>query len=66
MSLSLRSRLHRDECGAVSLETVLVIGAITLPTLIFVLKFGWPKVREFFNEGLNSLESASDKAANGQ
>ena len=42
-------RVHHDEEGAVSLETVLIIGAIALPVLIFLLTVGWPKVKSFFN-----------------
>src|SRR5438270_468124 len=34
-------KVHRDERGAVSLETILIIGAIALPILIFVVKYGW-------------------------
>ena len=33
-------RVHRDERGAVSLETILIIAAIALPILIFILKIG--------------------------
>lgn len=37
-ALALLKQMHRDERGAVSLETVLIVGAIALPILIFVLK----------------------------
>jgi Flp pilus assembly pilin Flp len=60
---SLRSRLHRDERGAVSLETILIVGAIALPVLIFLIKFGWPRIRDYFSRGLENLEEASDAAA---
>ena len=53
MTCSLRevlSELHRDEKGAVSLETVLIIGAIALPILIFLIKVGWPMVKAFFTQ----------------
>jgi len=59
-------RLHRNEAGAVSLETILVSGAIALPILIFVLKFGWPKVREYFFTGLDNLGSESRKLTDNQ
>ena len=59
-------RIHRNEAGAVSLETILVIGAIALPILIFVLKFGWPKVREYFFTGLDNLGSESKKVTDNQ
>jgi Flp pilus assembly pilin Flp len=49
-------RVHRDEAGAVSLETLLIVGAIALPILIFLLKVGWPRVKDYFNQGLQDLE----------
>ncbi len=55
-------RIHRDEDGAVSLETVLIIGAIALPILIFLIKFGWPRVKAYFNKGLNELEEGGNVA----
>jgi len=57
-------KLHRNERGAVSLETILIIGAIAIPILIFLLKFGWPRVRDYFYEGLEDLEEASDDVGN--
>jgi Flp pilus assembly pilin Flp len=53
-------QLHRDERGAVSLETILIIGAIALPILIFLIKVGWPRVRDYFFQGIEELESESD------
>ena len=52
--VGLLSRLHRDQRGAVSLETILIVAAIALPILIFILKFGWPKIRDYFNTGTAS------------
>ncbi len=63
---SLLKRIHRNEDGAVSLETILIIGAIALPILIFILKYGWPKVREFFATNVDTLGSESNKLTNGQ
>ena len=37
---NLLKRIHRDDKGAVSIETILIIAAITIPILIFILKFG--------------------------
>lgn len=54
-------RIHKDERGAVSLETVLIIGAIALPVLIFLLKIGWPKVKGYFNSGLKDLEEGLEQ-----
>ncbi len=50
-------KVHEDEEGAVSLETILIIGAIALPILIFLIKVGWPKIKGYFNQGLNDLGS---------
>ena len=58
-------RLHGDERGAVTLETILIIGAIALPILIFLLKFGWPKVRNYFDSGMRDLDNESNRIKNG-
>ena len=59
-------RVHNDEKGAVSIETILIIAAISLPILFFILKFGWPKVKEFFNDGMTQLETGADETRDGQ
>jgi len=58
-------RLHGDQRGSVSLETILIIGAIALPILIFLLKFGWPRVKSYFNNGMRDLETEADRTKNG-
>ena len=50
-------QIHEDERGAVSLETILIVGAIALPILIFLIKVGWPRVKDYFNQGLEDLEA---------
>jgi len=55
----LASRLHRDERGGVSIETVLIIAAIALPILIFLIKVGWPRMQAFFNSGMQNLEDGA-------
>ena len=40
-----------------SLETVLIVGAIALPILIFVIKVGWPAIKTYFNTGLQDLQN---------
>lgn len=57
--------VHRDQRGAISLETVLIIGAIALPILIFLLKYGWPKIKNYFNKGMQNLETESDRVQQG-
>ena len=49
--LNLLRKIHEDEDGAISLETVLIIGAIALPILIFLLKVGWPTVKQVLQPG---------------
>jgi len=60
--LDLLRKIHEDENGAISLETVLIIGAIALPILIFLLKVGWPMVKQFFNQGVEDLQNNRDAA----
>ena len=60
--LKLLRRVHNDEQGAVSLETILIIGAIALPILIFLIKVGWPRIKGYFNQGLQDLEGERDAA----
>lgn len=61
---SLFRRLHGDERGAVSLETILIIGAIALPILIWLVKFGWPMVRNYFSNNMNQLENDTGNMMN--
>lgn len=60
----LLKQVHADERGAVSLETILIVGAIALPILIFLIKVGWPRVKAYFNQGLQDLESERPNAIN--
>ena len=59
---SLLRKVHESEEGAVSLETILIIGAIALPILIFLIKIGWPRIKTYFNTGLTDLEAGADQA----
>lgn len=61
----LLDRLHNEEDGAVSLETILIIGAIAMPILIFLLKYGWPKIKNYFNTSLDNLQNSSNTVING-
>jgi Flp pilus assembly pilin Flp len=56
-------RLHTDEQGVVSLETILIVGAIALPILIFLIKVGWPTIQKYFTNGLNELQTDATNAA---
>ena len=62
----LLKKIHQDDRGVVSLETVLIIGAIAIPVLIIIVKFGWPKIKAYFDKGMQDLEQNSDKAIQGQ
>jgi hypothetical protein len=57
-------RIHANERGAVSIETIMIIGAIAIPILIFLLKFGWPRIRDYFNNGMNDLEANRTRTMN--
>ena len=46
--LSLLRKVHQDEDGTVSLETILIIGAIALPILIFFYVIVWPRLQDWF------------------
>lgn len=57
-------KIHDDEDGAVSLETILIIGAIALPILIFLIMVAWPRIQSFFNQGMQDLEQGAMDARN--
>lgn len=62
-SASLRkllAQVHRDQRGQVSIETILILAAIALPVLIFVIKFGWPRIKTFFDKGMTDLEGGAN------
>jgi len=63
---NLMRRLHANERGAVSIETILIIGAVAIPILIFLLKFGWPKIKDYFEEGMTDLESSKSNVTSGR
>jgi Flp pilus assembly pilin Flp len=56
--------VHEDEDGAVSLETILVVALIALPILIFLYNYGWPRIKEYFTEGLDTLEEGQQDFVN--
>ena len=61
----LLKQVHRDQRGSVSIETILIIAAIALPILIFIIKIGWPRIKAFFEKGMQDLEGGADDAAQG-
>ncbi len=58
-------KVHDSEEGAVSIETILIIGAIALPILIFLITIAWPKIKTYFNTGMTNLQTGSDAAQTG-
>jgi hypothetical protein len=54
-------RVHENEDGTVSLETILVVGAVAVPILLFLLKWGWPRIQDSFKHGWLDVEAAADK-----
>jgi hypothetical protein len=64
--VALWKRLHHDERGAITIETVIFLGAIALPVLIFLLKFGWPRIRDGFSDGMERLEIEADRTRHGR
>jgi hypothetical protein len=61
---NLLRKVHENEEGSVSLETILIVGAIALPILIFLVNVGWPKIKGYFNKGVTDLQGYSDQAQN--
>ena len=62
---NLLRKVHQSEEGSVSLETILIIGAIALPILIFLIKVGWPTIKSYFNQGLTDLNAGATAAQSG-
>lgn len=57
--------VRRDEKGALSLEAVLLIGAVAIPILIGFMKWGYPRIKTYFMDGMNDLEVQTDEVQNG-
>jgi hypothetical protein len=57
---------HSDERGAVTIETILLIGAVAVPILIFLLRFGWPTMRKAFVDGVSQVHVEADRAQENQ
>jgi len=60
--MKLLRKIHEDEKGSLSLETILIIGAIALPILIFLLVKAWPSIKQYFNQGLEDLQNDGTNA----
>lgn len=59
----LLKKIHGDEKGGVSIETVLIIAAIALPILIFVIKVAWPRIQTWFGTEMDELEGGAGAGA---
>lgn len=53
--IAIAKAIHRDEGGAVSLETILIIAVIALPVLIWTVKWGWPAIRNYFIQNASEV-----------
>jgi len=62
---NLLKRIHNDERGAVSIETVLIVAAVAIPILIFIVNFVMPRLKESFSENMDDLDLNADSMANG-
>jgi Flp pilus assembly pilin Flp len=51
----LLKRVHNDEQGAVSVETILIIGVIALPVLFLLVKYGIPAIWDYFKTGAGDV-----------
>jgi hypothetical protein len=60
--VDLLRKIHKSEDGTISIETILIIGAIAMPILIYLIMKGWPKVKEYFTKGLEDLEENRETA----
>ena len=60
---NLLKQVHDNEDGVVSIETILIIGAIALPILIFLIVKAWPTIRDYFNTGVTDLQSGANNAS---
>ncbi len=62
---NLLQKVHDNEDGVVSIETILIVGAIALPILIFLIVKAWPTIKNYFTKGIEDLQSGADAAASG-
>jgi hypothetical protein len=60
---SLLRKVHNNEEGVISIETILIIGAIALPILIFLIVKAWPTIKDYFNKGVSDLQAGADSAS---
>jgi len=60
--LNLLRKVHEDENGTISLETVLIMGAIALPVLIFLLYVGWPWIKGLFTQAQTDINNGVNTA----
>lgn len=57
-------RIHNDERGAVSIETVLIVAAVAIPILIFIVNFVMPRLKDSFSQNMDDLDLDADNMAN--
>jgi hypothetical protein len=57
---NLLRKVHENEEGSVSLETILIVGAIAIPIMIFLLNVAWPQIKAYFLKGMTELNQNGD------
>jgi len=61
---NLFKRIHRDERGAVTLETILIVGAVAIPILIFIINYVVPEIKDRFDSNMDDLDVDGQDLAN--
>jgi Flp pilus assembly pilin Flp len=60
--LKVLREVHRNERGAVSIETVLILGAIALPVLLFLYKYWNSNITPWVTKKLDEITSDTTTA----
>jgi len=57
--LKVLREVHRNERGTVSIETILIIGAIAVPVALFLYKYWNSNISPWFTNAVKDLEDTS-------
>jgi hypothetical protein len=61
---NLLKQVHDDERGGVlSIEVILIVGAIALPILILLLVKAWPLIKNYFKQGVSDIIDDASSAS---
>ena len=64
-AFGLLRKIHEDEDGAMSLESVLLIAVIALPILVVLYKFVWPGIKTYLFEQMEDLDIQIEEDGSG-